>query len=102
MAARSLRALRRIPLVRLLAAAELVALARRHYVKLGPRERRRFLELLTRARGRPSRLSKKERIELASLVAKAEPRLFAELVVEKLVGVKLPPRDRTRRPPGSK
>ena len=95
MAGVSLKALRKIPVARLLAAAELVIVVRQHYVKLNPDERRRFLTLLRRGRGRPSNLSKRERAELAALIAKAEPRLFAQLVVERLTGVKLPGRDRS-------
>ena len=102
MAGVSLKALRKIPVVRLLAAAELLMLAREHYMKLGPAERKRFLTLLRRGRGRPSNLSKKERMELAALIAKAEPRMFAQLVAERLVGVKLPMGNSKRGRPSSK
>ena len=101
MAGVSVRALRRIPLARLLAAAEVLVVARQHYLKLAPDERRRFLTLIRRGRGRPSNLSKKERMELAALIAKAEPRLFAQLIVERLAGVKLPTGNRNRRRPSS-
>ncbi len=85
-------------MARLLAAAELLVLLRQHYTKLDAGERRRFLTLIRRGRGRPSNLTRRERMELAALVAKAEPRLFAQLAMERLVGVKLPS-DRNRRPP---
>ena len=42
-----------------------------------------MLELLRRGRGRPSRLTQRERAELAMLVAKAEPKLFARSVAKK-------------------
>jgi hypothetical protein len=50
------------------------------------------LELLRIGRGRPSRLSAAQRAELHLLVAKADPRLFAGLVADKLSPVKLPKR----------
>jgi hypothetical protein len=85
-----------MPLARLLVLAELVVLAREHVSRLQPAERRRLLVLLRRGRGRPARLSRRERMELAALVAKAEPKLFAQLAVEKVTGIKLRGRDRRR------
>jgi hypothetical protein len=76
--------LRRIPIARLLTAAEVVMLARDHYNKLAPEDRRRFLALMRRGRGRPSNLTPNERAELATLVLKADPRQFARLAVERL------------------
>lgn len=84
------RALRRIPAARLVAAAELLLLARQHLLKLQPQERRRIVELVRRGRGRTSNLSERERRELARLVQKAEPREFANSAVKKLVGIPLP------------
>jgi hypothetical protein len=80
----------------LLAAAELLVLARRHYTRLEPQERRRIVELLRRTHGRPANLTKRERAELAALVAKTDPRLFARLAVEKVSGLRLHGRDRHR------
>jgi hypothetical protein len=80
----ALPVVRRMPVARLLALAELAMLAREHAGKLEPHERRRVLELLRRGRGRPANLSSRERGELARLVAKAEPRLFARAVAKKL------------------
>ena len=74
---------RRIPIARLIIVAELAMLAGEHVGRLEPRERRRILELLRRGRGRPSNLSQRERAELAMLVAKAEPKLFARAVAKK-------------------
>jgi hypothetical protein len=76
--------------------AELAVLARDHYGKLRPHERRRVLELVRRAHGRPANLTKKERAELAALVAKTDPRLFAELAMEKVTGIRLRARDSDR------
>lgn len=91
-ATRRIPGLRQLPVVKLLSAAEIVALARDHVGKLEPHERRRVFELLRAGRGRPSNLSPKARAELLALVAKAEPRLFAGLVADKLSPVKLPRR----------
>jgi hypothetical protein len=81
---------RRIPVLRLLAVGEIVLLAREHIGKLEPHERRRLVELLRRGHGRPQNLSAKDRDELAALVGKAEPRLFAGMAAEKLSPVPLP------------
>lgn len=84
--------LRRLPVMKLLAIAEIALLARDHVSKLEPAERRRLIELLRLGRGRTSTLSPAEREELAGLVAKAEPRLFAGLAADKLSPVPLPHR----------
>jgi len=74
---------RHIPVARLIIVAEVAMLAGEHVGRLEPKERRRVLELLRRGRGRPSRLTQRERAELAMLVAKAEPKLFAKAVAKK-------------------
>ena len=84
--------MRQIPVVRLLAAAEIVVLARDHLEMLEPHERRRIVELLRIGRGRAHNLSNAERDELHTLVAKAQPRLFVGLAAEKLSPVRLPKR----------
>jgi hypothetical protein len=84
--------LRRLPVAKLLAVAEIVLLARQHIVRLEPQERRRVLTLMRQARGRTGNLSADERAELAALVSKANPRLFLGLVANKLSPVPLPPR----------
>lgn len=91
----SLGPLRRLPAARLLAAAELLVLAREHLSKLEPHERRRIAELVRRTRGRPSTLSARERRELSALVQKAEPRAFVQGAVKRITGVspKRPRRD---------
>jgi len=87
-----IRSLRRLPAAKLLALAEIVSLAQEHITRLEPHERRRVLELLRVGRGRPSKLSPRQRAELHMLVAKADPRLFAGMVADKLSPVKLPKR----------
>ncbi len=68
--------LRHIPVVKLLAAAELTLLARDHLSQLSPPERRRLLALVRVGRGRRSRLTDDERAELAGLLATLQPRLL--------------------------
>ena len=84
--------LRRLPIFRLLAIGEIALLARTHISRLDPGERRRFVELLRKGRGRSANLSESERTEFSELVAKVEPRLFAGLVADKLSPVPLPRR----------
>lgn len=89
---RRIPGLRLIPVVKLLAAAEIIMIARDHIERLELHERRRLVELLRIGHGRPGNLSAVERDELHELVAKAEPRLFAGLVAEQLSPVGLPRR----------
>jgi hypothetical protein len=89
---RRIPGLKAIPVVKLLAAAEIVMIAREHVEKLEPSERRRLVELIRAGHGRPSHLSAAEQDELRELVAKAEPRLFVGLVADELSPVKLPKR----------
>jgi hypothetical protein len=84
--------LRRLPILKVLAIGEIALLARSHLRKLNPDERCRLVELLRAGRGRPGNLSASEREELTRLVAKAEPRLFAGSVADKLSPVPLPRR----------
>jgi hypothetical protein len=84
--------LRRLPILKVLAIGEIALLARSHLRKLDADERRRLIELLREGRGRPRNLSAAEREELTGLVAKAEPRLFAGSVADKLSPVPLPRR----------
>src|SRR5579875_1446689 len=84
--------LKRLPVLKLLAAAEVAALARDHIQRLTPEERHRVLELIRLGRGRPSNLSEDEREELTTLIAKAEPRLLAGEAVDAMSPVPLPRR----------
>jgi len=72
---------------RLVAVAEIVVLAREHFNRLEPHERRRLVELVRHGRGRPANLSARERRELGSLLAKVEPRAFVQAAVAKVTGV---------------
>jgi hypothetical protein len=84
--------LKRLPVLKLIAIGEIALLARTHAAKLDAAERRRLVELVRKGRGRPSKLSPEERDELARLVSKAEPRLFAGEMADKLSPVPLPRR----------
>ncbi len=84
--------LRHIPVVKLIAAAELTLLAREHVLRLDSLERRRLLQLVRIGRGRPRNLTLAERTELALLIAKMEPRLFLGHTFTKLSPVRLPRR----------
>ena len=84
--------LKRLPVFKLLAIAEIAALAAGHVQRLDQQERRRMIELIKLGRGRTGNLTATEREELATLVAKTEPRLFAGLAADKLSPVPLPRR----------
>ena len=86
------RFLKRLPMLKLLAIAEIALLTHDHVTKLDRRERRRLLELVRKSRGRRATLPADERSELSTLVAKAEPRLFAGMAVDKVSPVRLPRR----------
>ena len=49
----------------------------RHWQRLTPAERRRIRELLTKFKGRPSNLTKRELNELRSLVSKLDAPVLA-------------------------
>ena len=84
--------LKRIPIFKLLAIAEVAILANQHAQRLNPQERRRFLELVRTSRGRSGNLTTAERGELAALVNKMEPRLFAGSALDKVSPFPLPKR----------
>jgi hypothetical protein len=54
----------------LVTAAEIALLSRRHWHRLEPDERRRFMELARASRGRPARLASADREELERLLDK--------------------------------
>jgi hypothetical protein len=91
-AAKRVPGLKRIPILKLLAIAEIAVLVRDHIEKLEPAERRRLVQLVRTGRGRKSNLSAAEQDELAALVAKAEPRVLAGEAVDKISPVPLPKR----------
>lgn len=80
------------PVMKMLLAAEIAALAWSHLGKLTGAERRRALTLLVQSRGRASSLSEAERRELAALVAALEPRLLAGAVARRLSPLPVPKR----------
>jgi hypothetical protein len=84
--------LRGLPVVRLLAAAEVLMLVRQHLEQLEPAERRRLVDLVREGRGRRSNLTPEQRDELADLLAKAEPRRFLAEAANKFSPVRIPER----------
>jgi hypothetical protein len=102
MAPKLLKTAKVLPMARVLAAAEILSLARRHWLLLEPEDRRRLFALIVATRGRSRNLTASEKLELARLVAKADPRLFAGLVAQRFSPVPLPGRvvrgPRRRRP----
>lgn len=82
--------LRRLPVMRLLLLGEVVLLLRDHIERLSPGERRRLVVLMRDARGRPNNLSSAERQEIATLILKAEPKLFATSAAHKLSPFPIP------------
>ncbi len=90
------RALRRMPVARLIAVAELIVLVREHLSKLEPHERRRLLELLRLGRFHRGNLTRRERRELTDLLAKTEPRAFLNRAAQKVTGVPVRRRGRDR------
>ena len=84
--------LRRLPVVRLLSAAEVAMLARDHLQRLSPQERRRLIALVRAGRGRSDRLTAAETDELAAILAKLQPRRLLGDAVNSLSPVPLPGR----------
>lgn len=92
MAGKLTKAARAIPLARLVVAGKVVLLAREHWHRLEPAERRRLISLVRQGHGRPRNLSPGDRSELAYLIHKADPWLFAQLVAQRFSPVPLPSR----------
>ena len=84
--------LRRVPLVKLLSAAEVAVLAHDHIARLSPGERRRLVSLVRVGRGQRSRLTGAERHELEGLLVKLQPRLLVGEAIGRLSPVPLPRR----------
>jgi hypothetical protein len=80
--------LRRLPVLKLIAVAELALVARKHMQHLDATERRRLVELVRRGRG----MSAADREELRGLVSKLDARAFAGSAVQRLSPVGLPRR----------
>jgi hypothetical protein len=77
---------RRLPMMRVLALAQVGLLAREHFGKLTPDERHRMLTLVSRAHGRPSNLNPRERDELRVLVSRLEAKAFLGSAARRMVG----------------
>jgi hypothetical protein len=86
------RLVRGVPVMRLLAAGEVALLAKEHLELLDGEQRHRLIELVRKARGRPSSLSEHDRSELGELLALLEPRRLAGDAAEKVSPVPLPKR----------
>jgi hypothetical protein len=81
-AAERLPLLRRMPVARLLIMGQILLLAKDHIEKLSPKERRRLVMLVKNTRGIPSNLTPAARTELEGLIAKVEPKLFAQTATQ--------------------
>ena len=79
-------------MLKLLAVAEVGMLAHNHFRRLTPVERRRLIELVRIAHGRPSNLNSSEREDLRELVARLEPRVLAGEAANRLSPFPLPGR----------
>ena len=84
--------LKRVPVLKLLAAANVALLAHDHVMLLDRQERRRLVELVRIGASRRRNLSEAEREELAMLVARMEPRLLAGHAFDELSPFPLPRR----------
>ena len=84
--------LKRLPIFKLIALGEIAILAREHLYRLEPTERRRLVHLVQTSRGRRGNLTETERKELAEILGKMEPRLFAGAAADRLSPVPLPKR----------
>jgi hypothetical protein len=91
-AARHVPGLRRVPMLKLLAMAEIGMLAHDHFRRLDQQDRRRLIALVRLGHGRPSNLNPAQREELRVLVAKLEPRLLAGEAANRLSPFPLPGR----------
>jgi hypothetical protein len=91
-ASRRVPGVRRLPVLKLLAIAEVTVLARNHMIKLDRNERRRLVELVRLGHGRTRNLTPRERAELSALLTKIEPCLFVGTAANKLSPVPIPGR----------
>ncbi len=79
------RLVRKLPFFRLLAVAQTILLARRHFRHLSRADRQRLTELARKGRG----LDAAERDELRALMAKMEPKAFAMAAADRFSPVSL-------------
>ena len=83
-AAKRVPLLKRLPILQLLILGEVVLVAKSHYERLTPRERRRLVVLLREGKMRPSNLSERQRRELEALITKADASGFVSNAVRRL------------------
>jgi hypothetical protein len=88
--------LRALPVVRLVMAAEVLLIGKHHLDRLTPEERGRMVRLVAKAKGRPRSLTEQERVDLAAIVEKLEPRAFLATAGERLSPVGMPESLRNR------
>jgi hypothetical protein len=86
------KAARGFPVGRLLLAGDVAMLAGRHLARLDGSERRRLIRLAGRRAKGADGLTASERVELAVLLAKLEPRLLFGSAVDRLSPVPVPRR----------
>ena len=82
------RMLKRMPFFRLLAIGRTTLLARRHFQRLTPHDRRRLADLVRHGH----RLSAKERDELRRILGKMGPREFAVAAADAFSPIPIPRR----------
>jgi hypothetical protein len=92
-----------VPVGRLLLLGDIALRARRHVALLSAEERWRIAVLVAAGARRRGALSRRERVELALLVAKMEPRAFLGIAASRMSPVPIPRRvlmgKRARRSP---
>jgi hypothetical protein len=89
-AAQRVPGLRMLPVVRLIMAAEVLAIGKHHFDRITPDERGQLLRLVAKAKGRPKNLSTDEQVELNAIVKKLEPRLFLAEATDRMSPVGVP------------
>jgi hypothetical protein len=82
--------LKKLPMLEIILAGQVLLLAREHFERLSPRERHRIIVLLKSCNGRVAQLSERDRAELGDLIRKVEPRLFAESALRTLSPLPVP------------
>jgi hypothetical protein len=82
------RTVRRLPLFKLIAVAQIALLAHRHLTALSPMERRRMAELARHG----VKMTPEERGEFRNLVARLEPRAFAAAAADHVSPFPVPKR----------
>ena len=82
--------LRMLPVVRLIMAAEVLLIGKHHLDRITPDERATLIRLVSKGRGRPSKLSDAEQLELHAIVEKLEPRIFLAEAADKISPVGVP------------